>query len=89
MLGRDFRLTLSGRKLTIVQGEETAVYEGESGSVYKAQDDAFIEAIRTGNPSLIRSTYDDALRTAEITLAANESAATGLPVVLRGPVRAG
>jgi predicted dehydrogenase len=86
VLGRDYKLTLSGRKLTILEGEETSTYESESGSAYQAQDDAFIEAIRSGDRSLIRSTYDDALRTAEVTLAANESALTGIPVAMRGHV---
>src|SRR5690606_1934250 len=84
VLGRDYKLTLSGRKLTILEGEETTTYDGESGSAYQAQDEAFVEAIRTGDRSLILSTYDDALRTAEVTLAANESALTGIPVVMRG-----
>jgi predicted dehydrogenase len=43
-------------------------------------DAAFIQAIRTGDPSPIRSTYDDGLRTLAVTLAANESARTGRPV---------
>lgn len=86
VLGRDYKLTLSGRKLTIVEGERTMVYEGDTASTFQAQNDAFIEAIRTGNRSLIRSTYDDALRTAEVTLAANESARSGKPVDMRGPI---
>jgi predicted dehydrogenase len=43
-------------------------------------DAAFVQAIRTGDASLIRSTYDDGLRTLAATLAANESARTGEPV---------
>jgi predicted dehydrogenase len=85
VLGRDYRLTLSGRTLTILQGGELLTYESQTASSYKAQDNAFIDAIRTGNHSLIRSTYDDALRTAEVTLAANKSAITGMPVSIHGP----
>lgn len=84
VFGRDYRLTLSGRKLSILEGETLSEFEGESVSAYKAQDDAFIEAIRSGDRSLIRSTYDDALKTAEVTLAANTSARTGMPVGMRG-----
>ncbi len=43
---------------------------------------AFIHAIRTGDRSVIRSDYHDALKTAAVTLAANQSAKTGKPVTL-------
>lgn len=46
-------------------------------------DASFIEAIRTGNRSLVKSDYFDGLKTTEVTLAANESAQTGRPVALR------
>jgi len=47
---------------------------------YLNEDRAFIEAIRTGDASLIRSTYSDGVRTLAVTLAADESARTGKPV---------
>lgn len=47
---------------------------------YLSEDRAFIEAIRTGNGSLIRSPYADAVRTLAVTLAADESARIGKPV---------
>lgn len=46
-------------------------------------DEAFIHALRTGDRSAIRSDYFDALKTTEVTLAANKSAETGRPVRLR------
>jgi len=46
-------------------------------------DEAFIEAIRTGDRSLILTDYLDGLKTCEVTLAANESAETGKPVAMR------
>jgi predicted dehydrogenase len=45
-------------------------------------DAAFIEAVRTGDRSLIRSDYDDAVRTLALTLAADESARTDRPVAI-------
>jgi len=45
--------------------------------------EAFIHAIRSGDRSVIRSDYFDALKTAEVTLGANESAATGKPVTMK------
>ena len=44
---------------------------------------AFIHAIKTGDRSVIRSDYWDALKTAEVTLGANESARTGKAVEMR------
>ena len=43
-------------------------------------DRAFIDAIRLHDPSLIRSTYSDAVKTLAVTLAANRSASRGEPV---------
>lgn len=37
----------------------------------------FVEAVRTGDPSLVRSSYREGLKTAALTLAANEAAETG------------
>jgi predicted dehydrogenase len=46
-------------------------------------EQAFLHAIRTGDRSIIRSPYDDALKTAEVTLGALESAKTGKPVEMK------
>jgi len=43
-------------------------------------DALFINAVRTNDPSQIRSPYRDALRTLDVTLAANQSAEQGKPV---------
>jgi len=43
-------------------------------------DDVFIEAVRTGDASRIRSPYADAARTLAVTLAMNRSAVEGRPV---------
>jgi predicted dehydrogenase len=40
-------------------------------------DASFVRAISSGNPAFLRSPYDDALRTAAVTLAANKSAEAG------------
>jgi predicted dehydrogenase len=47
---------------------------------YLNEDRLFIEAIRTGDASLIRAPYADAVRTLAVTLAADESARSGRPV---------
>ncbi|MDF2721981.1 MAG: oxidoreductase domain protein [Paenibacillus sp.] len=46
------------------------------------EDACFIKAVRENNPSYIKSDYADAMRTHDIVMAANESAASGLPVKL-------
>jgi len=51
---------------------------------YYVEDEAFIHALRTGDASRILSDYADALKTHEVTIAANESAASGKPVLLNG-----
>lgn len=81
IMGRDFRLTLEGSRLTIMEPDQTWVMR-DKGDFYQAQDDAFIEAVETGDRSLILAPYSEALRTLEVTLAANESAKTGQPVML-------
>lgn len=48
-------------------------------------DQAFIEAILTGDRSLVKNDYEDGLKTTAITLAANESAKTGKPVKVYQP----
>jgi predicted dehydrogenase len=45
-----------------------------------AIDGAFVDAVRRGDPSPIRSSYADGLKTAAVTIAANQSAREGRPV---------
>ncbi len=47
---------------------------------YLTENRTFIEAVRTGDGRAIRSPYSDGVRTLAVTLAADESARTGLPV---------
>jgi myo-inositol 2-dehydrogenase/D-chiro-inositol 1-dehydrogenase len=49
---------------------------------YDRENEAFLHAVRTGDTSQIRSTYADAVQSHRVTMAANESARTGLPVKL-------
>ncbi|HEY3398061.1 MAG TPA: Gfo/Idh/MocA family oxidoreductase [Armatimonadota bacterium] len=45
--------------------------------IFAVEDAAFLKAVRTGNPAGIKTTYGDALKTLELTVAATESAAKG------------
>jgi len=49
---------------------------------YFVEDEAFIYALRTGDSSRILSDYEDSLKTHEVTIAANESAVSGKPIIL-------
>lgn len=51
-------------------------------AIFAVQNRAFVEAARTGDRSLVRSPYPDAVRTLRVTLAAEQSAATGRPIHL-------
>ena len=75
------------RSLTVRKDDETQDIPlpppppGVSGHYYA--DKAFVDAVRTGDRSLIRTPYDQAVKTLAVSLAAAESAATGEPVRLR------
>ncbi|MDF2668543.1 MAG: oxidoreductase [Paenibacillus sp.] len=87
VLGHDYRLTLSGKTLTLTERNLTTIHEGQTKNVFKEQDDTFIEAVRTGNSERLRSTYTDALHTLEVSLAAYESADSGRKIALTGERR--
>lgn len=61
--------------------EGAAKIEMESKPI-KTIDETFVDAIRSGDSSQIRSTYKDGLKTAAVTLAANRSAKEGRPVAV-------
>lgn len=52
------------------------------GDIFPVEDRAFLDAVKTGDRTKIRTDYLDAFKTAQLTIAANESAATGKPVAL-------
>jgi myo-inositol 2-dehydrogenase/D-chiro-inositol 1-dehydrogenase len=72
-------LEVSWGKLVETEANRREEYSSRDNP-YLNEDRAFIEAIRTGDASLIRSTYSDGVRTLAVTLAADESARTGKPV---------
>ncbi|MDQ0972096.1 myo-inositol 2-dehydrogenase/D-chiro-inositol 1-dehydrogenase [Neobacillus niacini] len=54
----------------------------EQVNPYIAENEIFLEAVRTGNPTGILSDYKDSLKTHTVTLAANRSAISGQPIRL-------
>jgi predicted dehydrogenase len=77
----EFTLTLAGRTVRVEEDHRVTEYRPEC-DMYAEENRAFIDAVRTGKKNGIRSTYADAVKTLQVTCAANESAATGMPVKL-------
>ncbi|MDI7276341.1 MAG: Gfo/Idh/MocA family oxidoreductase [Anaerolineae bacterium] len=89
--GGGVHLTLAARKhyVSFTGWEHTAIIRRSSleeeqirgePNVFELEDAAFIQAAQTGDASLLRSPYADAVRTLAFCLAANRSLETGLPV---------
>ncbi|WP_152983792.1 hypothetical protein [Peribacillus muralis] len=75
LLGNNFRLSIDGTDLTIVEEDRTITYHSKV-DFYEEQDNAFIEAVRSKDKSLILSDYKNGLETLRVTLAANDSQET-------------
>ncbi len=55
----------------------------EGDTIFTLEDRAFMDAVKTGDRSGIKSLHTDAVRTTLVSLAANESAATGQAIKVR------
>jgi predicted dehydrogenase len=74
--------TFSGWEHTVTikqAGAEPQEIKGEP-DIFALEDRIFLDAVRSGDSSTIRSSYPDAVKTLEISLAANQSMATGKAV---------
>ncbi|WP_306418540.1 Gfo/Idh/MocA family protein [Bacillus sp. AFS076308] len=67
--------------LRVVKGNRVEEFKEESNPYIK-ENQIFLNAVRTGDTSNILSTYQDALKTHHVTLAANQSALSGTPISL-------
>jgi len=63
-------------------GKEPVKIKGEPNA-FEFEDRAFIKAVKTGDRSGILTDYPDGVKTAHVTIAANESMETGKPVSLK------
>jgi predicted dehydrogenase len=81
ILTRDTAFEVRERLINTRSKGESATRHNISDA-YLEEDKAFIKAIKTGDRSLIRSTYEDAFKTHQVTVAANESAEKGSPIHL-------
>ena len=78
-----FRFTGWDHSVEILRkGQKPEKIKGEP-HIFALEDKVFLEAVRKGDGSAIRSTYPDAARTMELSLAANKSIVTGKPVVVK------
>ena len=74
-----YKLTANILTVQDLTNGETHTYPG-SNSAMLDEDKAFIQAVKTGKRTGIRSTYADALKTLKVTLAATQSFKTGKTV---------
>lgn len=81
VLGNGFRVEVNGTDVTIIDGEKTTTYTSKV-DFYEIQDHAFIDAVKTKNKDFILSTYENGLKTLNVTLAANRSNEKGIIVQL-------
>lgn len=80
LVGDGFQLEVSAESdtLTGVVDGEAVDFEGP-GDLWRREMDAFVDAVRTRDESLLRSPYPDGRKTFETTLAVEESLQTGDP----------
>src|SRR4051812_35034737 len=67
--------------LRVIKADRVKEYKEESNP-YIAENKIFLEAVKNGDPSKILSDYQDALKTHQVTMAANQSALSGQPINL-------
>ncbi|MEI7903364.1 MAG: hypothetical protein WCK89_24250, partial [bacterium] len=65
-------VAFSGGTMAVKEGGKTTEYHSRV-NMYEEEDKVFIEAVRTGKRTKIKSPYSDALKSFLVTLAANES----------------
>ncbi|WP_211747318.1 Gfo/Idh/MocA family oxidoreductase [Paenibacillus sp. Marseille-Q4541] len=68
--------------VSLTDGQRTTANDNNP---YKSETEAFLHALRTGDRSLIRSDYHDALRTQAVTVAALQSARSGERLFISEP----
>ena len=59
------------------------IIKGDIDDIFPTEDRVFINAVKTGDRSKIKSTHADGARTTQVCLAANESLVTGQPVTVK------
>jgi predicted dehydrogenase len=78
---RDRTVELTSGKLTVSEPGRKEIIENQNDTYFE-ENRIFIEAVKSKDPSKIKSTYADAVQTLKVTLAANQSIAEGRPIQL-------
>lgn len=78
IVAKDLVVEIHG-DLKVVEPGHTEIFTGGVNAMLE-ENRAFIDAVRTGDACGIQSSYADAVKTLAVTLACNQSAATGQPV---------
>jgi predicted dehydrogenase len=73
---------IMSNELLVIQADGEKHTYAHRNNPYHDEDVAFVQAVKSGKRTGIRSTYADSLKTLRVTLAANQSAKTGKPVRL-------
>ncbi|WP_449355217.1 Gfo/Idh/MocA family protein [Virgibacillus natechei] len=81
ILGRDFRITLDGRKLTLMEDGVETIFTSEQ-DFHQAQDNAFIDAVRLRDRRLVLASYPDGVETLALSLAAGASNDAGKTILI-------
>jgi myo-inositol 2-dehydrogenase / D-chiro-inositol 1-dehydrogenase len=74
-------IQISSNGLSDIRGKEIVEYRNQMDP-YIVENKIFLDAVKTGDPTHILSSYSDAVKTHRVTLAAGHSARTGEPVTL-------
>lgn len=83
VMGENITVSIAlGRAVKVVTPEGTEEFPYENNPM-TAEDEAFVNAVAGNRPELIRSDYENGVRTLAVTLAADHSAQTGQPVDVR------
>jgi len=86
LLSRDHKIEFSGWnanvRITHAGGKHVEEIKSED-NIFEIEDAAWIKAVKTGKRSGVFSSYEDAVKSLAISLAANESMVTGKPVKVR------
>ncbi len=71
-----------GHDATILRKDQEPEVVKSAGEIFPIEDRAFLDAVQTGDKSKILAPYVDSFKTAQLTIAANQSAQSGKPVEL-------
>ena len=74
---KDLKIEYVERKSVRVSQSGREEFVEVQNDYWQEMDDAFIEAVKTGDESGIRSTYADAVKTQQVVMAVNRSLETG------------